>query len=298
MGITGGPGPNPHGQQPQPPQPLPNLPYAPPAGAGYGYPAAGPPGGFGPVTPPPAGSRGTLPSWLWAVGGVVVASAVWGAVLVATADGSQNPDPERPRPNLAGYAYTADMCAAADTTAFDADYEPEGYRDPSGTAFEHRAVDRSACTFYLTPAGGGSLSSLFLTYEAVWHKRSDPRPEFAATYRGQEQYQDVNYDYEVEPISGLGDEAFLVYLTDSNDDGRLARVVLAVRDGWFEHRLTWDAYIDPTDPAVSHLLDREYVTEALRESSEATLAALRGGPAQPRPDPSETEYQGDVKPDV
>ncbi|MGP4111020.1 hypothetical protein ACTWP5_08920 [Streptomyces sp. 4N509B] len=231
-----------------------------------------------PAVPPPGGPRRPLPGWLWAVGGVVVASAVWGGVLVLTVGGSENSPSEPPpvRPNLAGYTYAADMCETADTSAFDVDYQADGYREPSELAYEHRALDRSACTFYLSPLATTGYSSLYLTYDAVWHKGTSPRAEFAASYRQQEQYEDVNYDYAVEPVDGLGDEAFIVYQTDTLDDGRLARVVLAVREGWFVHTLTWDAYIDPAEPEMSELADPDHVGEAMREATEETLATLRG----------------------
>jgi hypothetical protein len=276
--------------QPGQPQPAPNNPYAQPTAPGYGYPrpqdtAPQGSGGYGPMTPPNAarpsrGPGGGLPSWLWAVLGVVVASAVWGGVLVATGGSDDSKDepgpPAEPRPDLAGYEYHDDMCAAADTSAFDADYEqPDDYMDPSLLAYEHRAVDRSACTFYLAPIGDDTYSFLYLTYDAVWHRGSDPEGEFAALYRQQEQYEDANYEYRVEPVEGLGDEAFITYQRTSEDD-RLSRVILGVRDGWFEYSLTWDAYIDTySDSSLSQLVEEDYVAEAMRESTQATLAALK-----------------------
>jgi hypothetical protein len=296
--------------QPGQPQPAPNNPYAQPTQPqqpvppNYGYPQdARPqgPGGFGPMTPPHAvpptgGSGGGLPSWLWSVLGVVVASAVWGGVLVATSgSGDEEPTPPpQPQPNLAGYKYNGDMCDTADTAAFDVDYEPDGYMDPSLQAYEHNAVDRSACTYYLSPIGDDTYSWLYLTYAAIWHKGSDPRDEFAALYRSQEQFSDVNYDYRVEPVEGLGDEAFITYVRTTADD-RLARVVLAVRDGWFEYNLTWDAYIDTTtDSSLSSLVEEDYVAETMRQSTEATLAALQDEPVAGDPPPGEVEADPDA----
>ncbi|MEO3751313.1 hypothetical protein [Streptomyces sp. B6B3] len=326
MSIPGG-NPNPYMQPSGSPQPAPNNPYAqpaqpaqpassgppppgPPPGANHGYPqqqaAAPSASGYGPmVTPnPPVSSRSGrgLPSWLWAVGGVVVASAVWGGVLVATGGPSEAEpqEPSQPQPNLAGYEYNGQMCDTADTTSFDRDYQADGYNEPSSLAAEHDRVDQSACTFYLAPVQGDGYSSLYLTYQAVWHKGTDPKQEFEASYRSQEQYEDVNYDYQVEPVDGLGDEAYIIYQTNSVD-ARLSRVTLGVRDGWFEYTLIWDAYIDTTsDASLDYLMEQDYVTEAMRESSMATLAALQGseqgGGSGGTGDTGELE--GDVPPDA
>ncbi|MGP3971275.1 hypothetical protein [Streptomyces sp. 6N223] len=296
MSIPGGS--NPY-MQPGRPQPAPDNPYArpqpqphpqphQPGPPGYGYPqdaASQATGGYGPMTPPNAarpsrGPGGGLPSWLWSVLGVVVASAVWGGVLVATSgsgdSGKEPSPPSKPQPNLAGYEYSDDMCATADISAFDGDYEqPDGYMDPSLLAYEHRAVDRSSCTFYLAPIEDDTYSFMYLTHDAVWHKGSDPAGEFEALYSEQEQYADVNYDYRVEPVEGLGDEAFITFQRTTEDD-RLSRVILGVRDGWFEYSLTWDAYIDTySNSSLSRLVEEDYVSETMRQSTEATLAALR-----------------------
>jgi hypothetical protein len=294
------------------PRPDPNNPYAqqPTQGAGtpnYGYPQAQTPGGYGPMTPPggsaPQRGPGGLPSWLWAVGGVVIASAVWGSVLVATA-GSDEPPPEpaEPRPNLAGYQYSDDMCETADTSAFDTDYEPDDYNESIPLAYENRAIDASACTFYYTPIGdAGYTNGLFLTHEAVWHRGANPRSEFAARFESQDQYSDSgDFAFSVETVDGLGDEAFIVYETRTDSD-QLSRATLGVREGWFEYTLTWDGFFDSYGD-FTHLTEETQVNETMRESAEETLAALRGEQQQEGDEGEEGEedYDGSVPgdPDV
>jgi hypothetical protein len=293
------------------PRPDSNNRYAqqPTQGAGvpnYGYPQAPAqaPGGYGPVTPPggsvPQRGPGGLPSWLWAVGGVVIASAVWGGVLVATGGSDEPlPEPARPQPNLAGYHYSDDMCETADTSAFDTDYEPDGYNESVPLAFENRAIDSSACTFYYTPIGDTSYSNgLNVTHEAVWHKGTNPRNEFAARLRSQDQYSDSgDFAFSVETVDGLGDEAFIVYETRTDSD-QLSRATLGVREGWFEYTLTWDGFFDPYGD-FTHLYEETQVNESMRESAEATLAALRVE-RQEEGEQGEEEYDGTVPgdPDV
>lgn len=301
------PQPQPQGHQPQPSagnpyaQPPPPTVASPGANPGYGFPRQAPgtpqtplpqqtphpPGGYGPMmvpgqpTPPPGGQRrGGVPGWLWAIAGAVVASAAWAGSLVATGvldsgDSTSGSQQNQAEPDLAGYEYTDDLCEAADTSAFESDYEIyDGSDTPSGTTYEREAVANSVCEISYQPIGDDAYNSVYISYEAVWHKGSNPKNEFADTYMGMGEYgDDAYYDYESEKVAGLGDEAYAVYQwTESTDE--LTYVTLAVRDGWFELTLMWYGYLDDNNAELS---DQDYVTDSMREAAEGTLENLQTG---------------------
>lgn len=268
---------NPYAQPPHLPRPAAGNPYAAPPqplpgaggyGGGFGPPAPAPPG------PPASGEGGKprrKPGWLWALGGAVAASAVWGGTLAAT--GRLWPE----SPDLAGYAYPDDMCEAADTGAFQADLEPAEVSDwPQELGYQDEALDFGSCTVWLRPIGGRDANYVYLTYEATWHKSSDTADEFGPSLVGMEQYgeDDEDNEYASEKLTGLGDESYLVYRTDAST-GALNQATLGVREGWFEFSLTWSSYLDSADYAS--LTDQEHVAELLREAAAATLANLRDG---------------------
>ncbi|MCU4745531.1 MULTISPECIES: hypothetical protein [Streptomyces] len=246
MSIPGG-SPHPY-MQPQQPNPY---------GAGYSpYPP--------PPAPAPGGRSGGVPGWLWGIGGVLLASAAWGGVLFATGalGGDDKPDP-------AGYAFADDLCAAADISAFEDDYELDS--EPLARSFDGDTLAIGTCDFTLAPIGDDDYNSAYVTYDASWHRGSDPAPEFADSYRFFEQYGDDGFAYTVEELSGLGEEAYLV--TRTNDADELDWVILAVRDGWFQASVTWNAYLDT--PEYAELVDPRRVTGMLRSATESTLAALK-----------------------
>jgi hypothetical protein len=253
-----------------------------------------------PPTPPPPGSRRPLPSWVWAVTAVVITSAAWGGTMVVTGDdsGGTPAEPTRPRANLAGYEFHDDMCESGDPTAFLGDYEISPYAELNPVAFEHERLDTSSCSVVLIPRDDTTYSSLSLSYEAAWHKASDPAGEFEASHLAYEGYDSESYSITVEPVSGLGDEAYIVYQEDT-EQGWLTEVSLAVRDGWFEHTLVWRQNFDAdrsheTFDIFAPLLNQHEVTETMRQSTIDTLEVLRGEEAQPTPDdPAETEEESD-----
>ncbi|WP_223736473.1 hypothetical protein [Streptomyces purpurogeneiscleroticus] len=249
---------------------------APPAG--YGYPAAVPGAGYGGG---PGGSGGTrggkgMPSWLWAVGGAVVASAVWAGVLAVTGGLSGEPSPD-----LRGYRYQSDLCRSVSWTPFeDARFkmedsstsdsagenpEPSGHQDP--------ALDSMWCNADLVSedAGDNDYSSTLVYSKAFLHKKTDPAPEFAARYRSYEQEQSST-DYKVEPVRGIGDEAYLV-TREETADSKGSYVVLGIRDGWLTYETTWSSY---SSSNTTGRPDSTEVADMLRTSAKETLARMRG----------------------
>ncbi|MFJ5799845.1 hypothetical protein [Streptomyces decoyicus] len=254
----GPPQPNPYGQVPaaQNPVPAQQNPYAQQAmpqgpGAGYGYPTPGvpaPPLGA-PVGAPgasPGGAGRGMSGWLWAIGGAVAASAIWGSVLFATGGFSSEPTPD-----LAGYAYTGDLCADTSLTPFqDAHFKTKANTgtaskdaNPQHSGTQLKTLDTMTCnvSFEQENAGSSAYSSTWLYNTATLHRGSDPAPEFADGYRSYEK-QDASVGYRVEAVAGLGDEAYLVTRKDEGGTSNSSYVILGVRDGWMTYQSTWSSY--------------------------------------------------------
>ncbi|WP_274915752.1 hypothetical protein [Streptomyces sp. WZ-12] len=272
-------------QGPQnPPGPPPGAPSAPPrVPGGYGYPTPGTPGvpgaaygappGGGPGVPPGAlpvalpgietrrqGTAASASGWLWAVGGAVAATAIGASVLFATGAFSSEPDPE-----LKGYAYRSDLCAATSLTPFEsAGYKakpspgggtgsgsgtpgapsPSSPPNPQHSGTRMNSMDSMWCNVSLAAGNTGptaGYSSTWIYSSATLHKKADPAPEFADIYRSYEKQQ-TSIAYKVEPVSGIGDEAYLITRNDAPGSNNNSYVILAVRDGWMTYQSTWSSY--------------------------------------------------------
>ncbi|QLH21719.1 hypothetical protein [Streptomyces sp. Rer75] len=237
-------------------------------GGGYGPYAA-------PAPPPPGGGAGGGKGWLWALGGAVVASAVWAGVVFATGGFGGAPEAD-----LAGYTYTRNLCASTDLKAIeDAGYEQ---KDASGSSSNPRhsasrdpALDSMTCQIDFEPTGASSsdYSSEWLSTTAGLHRKTNPEPEFEAQYRQYEDQRTSSYTYKVNEVDGLGDEAYVVtqQSTSSSDTG--AYVILGVREGWMTYQSTWSEYVSSSssdDPMTA-----DEATEMLEKSARATLAKMR-----------------------
>lgn len=288
MSIPPGPPPNPYQQnnpnpyaQQQPQGSVPQqYPYAQPTmPAGIplaSQPAGGaPPGGQPPGQPPGAPPFGaaekkSVPGWLWGLGGVVVASAVWVGALFATGGFDSAEEPEA----VLGYGFEKDLCETTELKAFDERYNvAESTEGATGWGSQQEGLDQSFCSWNLRDRGGDSsdYSSTYVSSSAIWHEASDPTGEFAATYKGFEDRSNEDYEYKTEPVSGLGEEAFLVR-EDSGDDASSRSMTLAVRDGWFTYEMDWSYYGGGTDAADPPSYDE--VEQMLKEETEAALADL------------------------
>ncbi|POX39050.1 hypothetical protein C3486_19955 [Streptomyces sp. Ru73] len=277
-------------QGPQPPSPYGQVPQQNPYAqqpAGYGYPAAhgvptmpggvpaGAPGGYGGGPAPTGGGKG-LPAWLWAVGGAVVASAVWAGVLFATGGSS-----DAASPDLGGYRYQADLCGSTSWTPFeDARYKMEDSstsasagENPASSGHQDPALDSMWCNADLVPddAGDDDYSSTFVYTKAFLHKKTDPAPEFAAQYRSYEE-QESSTKYKVTPVQGIGDEAYLVTREESADS-KSRYVVLGVRDGWMTYETSWSSFSSSDNSGAP---SSDEVADMLRTSATQTLKKLQG----------------------
>ncbi|GAA2513474.1 hypothetical protein [Streptomyces gobitricini] len=236
---------------------------------------------YGPVQPPvppvPPGAGGSggrkpVPGWLWALGGVVVASAVWAGALFATGTlGGSEAD-------FAGHRYPDDMCGSTALDAFGKRYALEKETDSdNGFASRQKGLDQSYCSHGLKDreADEDSLTSIYVSARAEWHKVTDPTGEFASLQLSHEDRSDKTYTYETEPVEGLGDEAYLVTEKRGPDKDGLGGMTLAVRDGWFTFEMRWSWFGGGPDDKATPPTEQE-VRAMLEADTRATLDNLKG----------------------
>ncbi|MFJ4339275.1 hypothetical protein [Streptomyces sp. NPDC088915] len=152
-------------------------------------------------TPPPGPPRARRP-WLWALGGAVAASAVWGAGLYAY---------EREEPaglDLQGYRQVDDLC---EVVRLDALGDALGKRRDTGSSpvVDEPAISEVSCSIGFGAEEGGQ--SVDITY--TLHKAVDPGPEFEA------RAQQFNL---LKKIDGIGEQAFF---DDMGEQGGRLRVL-------------------------------------------------------------------------
>lgn len=244
------PGPTPTGSYGPPPTHPPTQQYA------YGQP---------PGFPPPSGGKGTAGrAVLWAAVGAVAASVVWAGGIVVLGPLGDDPD-------LAGYRAKANLCSAVDYSALRTEYSEED-SSPTHNSLKHKAIDQSYCSISLKTSSSSSYADAYLSVEMDLHKSTDPAPEFTAVWS---EYGQRYEDYEVEEVSGFGDEAYLVTEDTTSGTGTSGSraVTLAVRDGWMTYQMSWSAYTtsygSTTPPEVSE------VSRWLRTDTRSTLENLR-----------------------
>ncbi|WP_086831069.1 hypothetical protein [Streptomyces sp. NRRL B-24572] len=169
--------------------------------------------------PPPRPPRDRRP-WLWALGGAVLASAVWGGGLYAY---GQRKDPG---PDLGGYRTSAEEGGLCKTAKLKALGGILGKRseDGYGPVIDDPAVYEASCS--MTFGGPDVGYSADLTY--TLHKVTDPEPEFTARAKSAEI---------TTPIGGLGERALF---NDAGGEGGELRVL----DGQVEIRLSLYRYVN------------------------------------------------------
>ncbi|MGW7543777.1 hypothetical protein ACWGKQ_22075 [Streptomyces sp. NPDC054770] len=252
---------------PQSPPPPPQNPYAQPAAPQQANPYAVQPGyGYPPPAVPPSATGGNAAgrAVLWAVVGAVVASAAWAGGLFLTGGFGGSAD-------LRGYRAPANLCSSADYSSFKDEY-PVADSAPTKNAMKDPALDESYCSLSLKKTST-SYGDAYLTMQIDLHKKTDPAPEFTATWKN---YGDSHTDYDVTPVQGIGDEAYLVTQDTSNGSTTSGSryATLAVRDGWMTYTMYYSAYFSSydsdTDPPT---LDS--VTGWLKTDTKSTLEQLK-----------------------
>lgn len=237
---------------------------APPQAGAPGNPYAQPPR-YGPVPAPASGGGGGAGrAVLWLAVGAAVASAAWAAgvfLLGGTGDSA----------DLRGYSAPSDMCSGADYSSFKDEY-PENDSSPTHNSLKDKALDESYCSLGLKKTGS-SYADAYLSLQVDLHRKTDPGPEFTATWKN---YGDSHTGYDVSPVKGIGDEAYLVSQdTTSGSTSGSRYATLAVRDGWVTYTMSYSAYLssydqDKNPPALTD------VSDWLKTDTKATLEQLKG----------------------
>ncbi|MEU1662596.1 hypothetical protein ABZ547_03120 [Streptomyces sparsogenes] len=289
------PQPNPYSQGPQQQSPYPyaqpTMPAMPavtapppgPAGSGgWSTPETAPGGGYGPMgaqppMPPagPGGPSGGSKGWLWALGGAVVASAVWAGVVFSTGGfGSGEKEAD-----LGTYQYASDLCASSDFTPIEnasfKEKDSTSGSNPQHSSSKDPAMDSMTCNVDYEPStsSSGDYSSAWLYTTAYLHRKTDPTPEFKATYMSYKNQKTSSTHYKVTKVSGVGDEAYVVAQEYEGSSNSSAYVILGVRDGWMTYQTTWSQYASSSsdNPVKSN----SEITEMLKESAKGTLEKLQ-----------------------
>ncbi|WP_433889276.1 hypothetical protein [Streptomyces sp. CA-111067] len=284
-------------QPPQQPGTQPNIPAGPPPGGqppvgGYGSPVpaqhnpyAQPAGPYGPApgqgpTPPyyggpvqpgaqpgmapgaaPGGKSGAGRAVLWAVVGAVVASALWGGgVLLLKGDSA--------KADLRGYTAKPKMCDLADISPFKTKYP----KDTSSGTIQYTAKGKTLDEMYCDEDleyTGSTFADAYVSFQVDLNKKTDPGPEFADTWLGWKQH---DTDYKVDPLTGFGDESYLITEDTVKAGSGTHYVSLAVRDGWMTYYMTWSAYQSSLDTDPDKAIPT--VAQATEWVKAATLATL------------------------
>lgn len=174
-------------------------------------------------------------------------------------------------PDLAGYRAKANLCSAVDYTALRTEYTEQDSA-PTHNALKHKAIDESYCSISLKKSSSSSYSDAYLSVQVDLHKETDPSAEFTAVWSEYNQRYD---DYEVEKVSGFGDEAYLVTEDTTSGSGTSGSraVILAVRDGWMTYQMSWSVYTSSyettTPPEVGD------VSRWVKTDTRSTLENLR-----------------------
>ncbi|MEU5591777.1 hypothetical protein [Streptomyces sp. NPDC020298] len=216
-----------------------------------------------PVPPPGGGNGGAGRAVLWAVVGAVVASAAWaaGVFLIAGKDSA----------DLRGYSAPSNLCSGGDYSSFKDEY-PENDTSPTHNSLKAAALDEGYCSLSLKKTGS-SYADAYLTAQVDLHKKTDPGPEFTATWKN---YDDSHSGYDVESVNGIGDEAYLVTEdTTSGSSSGSRYATLAVRDGWMTYTMSYSAYLSSYD-ADKDPPKLDEVTDWLKSDTKATLENLKG----------------------
>lgn len=159
--------------------------------------------------PPPVRERrprSPWQRWLWALGGAVAASAVWGAAVIAYQPGDRTPD-------MHGYRLDKDPCPGIGLKAIGAAIAPrrQGSYLPADV-LRHPVLDRASCSIGLREkderANRDGVDRYSVSVEIALHKKTDPREEFEA--RRNDPVLGLHSETEVEIVPDLGEKAYLL----------------------------------------------------------------------------------------
>ncbi|MGW0120149.1 hypothetical protein [Streptomyces sp. NPDC003327] len=199
--------------------------------------------------PPPRPPRARRP-WPWALGGALLASAVWAGGLYAYGQKQET------GPDLAGYAHVENLCEAAELKALTAALGDRG-QDGTGFVVNEPEISESSCMVAFGPANSGL--SLDITY--TLHKVVDPGPEFAVRA---EQFGVI------QAVGGIGERAFF---DDQGGEGGTLRVL----DGQAEFLLNLNRSYSEVDGKLVETapVDLTGIDVPMIQDTLALMAALK-----------------------
>ena len=156
--------------------------------------------------------------WLWAVGGIAAASAVWAAVLHGT--GGTTPD-------LHGYHLSGNPCGGSTLNPLKDAVDARDFTASDAKVSNGPAVDKLSCVLITgSSAGDGWATTYSVSVSVELHKETDPRAEFENTRHSRLStlpgdgtggntliaFTDSGFASaaDVHPVTGVGDEGYLV----------------------------------------------------------------------------------------
>lgn len=151
--------------------------------------------------------------WVWALGGIVVASAVWTGVLRGLDDGTDEPD-------LHGYHLTDSPCSGQNLQPLVDRMGATALTSDNGPVSTGSTLDHVSCSLYGDRTNGdGWVTSYTVSVTVDLHRKTDPRTEFedatkvAVSAPNATLFDGKVYvprsDQRTRPLSGLGDRAYL-----------------------------------------------------------------------------------------
>ncbi|SCF71980.1 hypothetical protein [Streptomyces sp. Ncost-T10-10d] len=165
------------------------------------------------------GKRRPRRPWLWALGGMVMASVLWAAALFLYGLGDRKPD-------MHGYQLDQDPCPSLQLKSIgDAIAPREPTTKVESRLLNHAVLDQIQCFVPLRsragaerPGNGWSIDYTVGITVAL-HKKTDPGAEFEARRR----VTDLGVDPEakLETVPNLGDKAYLLTRDDGNAELRV-----------------------------------------------------------------------------
>ncbi|MER5932869.1 hypothetical protein [Streptomyces sp. NPDC002054] len=216
------------------------------------------------VEPAAPRDRRRYPGWLWALGGVLAASAVWAGGLYAYGDELAAPDVAYEAPERLCDTFKASALTAA----------LPGLQTGQAARESNAALDWAVCVFSVR--GKETESGDRIRYhgaaEIEVHRKADPGVEFGLSGPGKR-----FAGMESATVSGLGERA--VMYTDQA--GRMP--ALQVLDGgavltlWLSGADRLDKNGAPTNEVITDTLDYEAVKYALIEDMRKLMDAVRKG---------------------
>ncbi|MFF9911943.1 hypothetical protein [Streptomyces sp. NPDC013457] len=194
-------------------------------------------------------------SWPWALGGAVVASAVWAGGLYAY-ERSQDEAPD-----LRGYRTVDELCEKAELKALSVVLGAKSVDHEIPTT-KHPALDQALC--FATMGSPETGFSVEVAYDL--HKVTDPEPEFEPRLGV--------WNEGAESVEGLGERAFV------HREAENGSAWIRVLDGQaelmisFRRQADWDPETDkPAAPAPA--VDLSGVETVLAQDMTALMAALK-----------------------